>query len=267
MIRKMLVLAAAVAMPAATIAGISAVAASGVAAAGAPAVHASTCTVSGNVAFATGGTTEGGSQGTAKTSTSTTTLTGSGAGCFGPVAPLVTPITQKTSKCSATTLAVLPPSAGLLAGSVPSFTHFAGCVASPKDTTWGSAWGFLGGVQVNGVYQNTTAGILGALKKGVPYTDNGVALTLLVSSVTAIQPGGVCGGEAGFQLAGTVKKAATHTWNLNLCLAGDTGTATTNSFINDLLQEVSDTIAGGPLDGISIATAIVDPASSVLNIT
>ena len=267
MIRKMLVIAAAVAMPAASIAGISAVAASGVAGASGPVVHASTCALSGNVTFATPGTKQQANVSTGTTTTSTTHLTSiANAGvCYGQATAVVTPIKQPALTCASTSLKPLPPSAGALAGLTPGYTQFSGCTAHPTDHQYGSAWGFLGGVAKNGVLQSTTGGIKKALAAGVKYKDNGVALVLLVSTVSAIQPGGACGAsDPGCGLVGTVKSAVPSVaWHLNLCLAGDTGAGTTNNFLNDLLTEVGDTHTNTP-DSITIATTISDATESTL---
>ena len=182
-----------------------------------------------------------------------------------------------------------------------------------------SAWGFVGGVQVAckvplscpagaevtpvaadptatppvvgvtgspAIYagyaaSSATGGILAALKKGVPYIDNGVAITLLVSSVDSVLPGGACDALAGFVLGGTVKKATSHLWTLQLCLDSDSGVGTSGAyapavpgdpsqpgsgFIRDLTLEAGHSAAGYFADGINVATASV-ASSSVLHIS
>ena len=181
-----------------------------------------------------------------------------------------------------------------------------------------SAWGFVGGVQVackvptscpavDGVApvtadptvtppvvgvtgspaiyagyaaSSTTGGILAALKHGVSYTDSGVAITLLVSTVDSVLPGGDCGAMAGFVLGGTVKKATSHLWTLKLCLDSDSGAGTTNvyapvgdatypqgsGFLRDLTLEAAHSSTGWFVDGINVATANV-ASTSVLHIS
>jgi hypothetical protein len=278
MIRKMLVIAAAAALPATAFAGVT-IADSGIAGAAAPVVAPATCVISGSVTFGTSGISEGGTIDLNKTSTSVTNLSGTGTNC--QATPLITNITQKSAKCKDTTMVALPPSAGALAGLLPGFTTtqlppaapgvtLPGCATlKSKNYQSNSAWGFLSGINVKGLPVSTTAGIQGALKKGVAYVDNGVPLTLSVSSVTSIAPPGACGSEAGFQLGGTVKKASTHTWALTLCLGGDTGPGTTNAFLGDLLSQVLATHADttSATNTSQILTATVDPAASVLTIS
>lgn len=268
MIRKMLVIAAAVAMPAATMAGVTAVQASSVASATTPIVAPVTCTLGGKVTFAGKlGISQHGTVSTATTSTSKTTLTATGdPKC--QALPVVTAIKQPTTTCASTSLVPLPPSAGAFAGLAPGYVQFPGCVTTPADTQYGSAWAFLGGVDVNGVPSSTTGGIKTALAKGVKFTDNGVLLTLLVGNVVALSPADptpVCGGNAGFGLSGTVKLNVSHTWSLNLCLGGDTGVSTTNSFLGDLVTEVLHTNSN-TADTIAITSALVtSPSAIVIN--
>jgi len=272
MIRKMLVAGAAAVLPVTGLAGAALVATSGVAGAGAPAVQAIHCNVSGTIAFGGGGIKSTGNVNSDSKTTSVVTLnsaTGSDAGCSGSAT--VSNITQSATKCKS--VVTLGPVTLLGLTVYPSQTYLPNCDAASKLKENNSAWGFLGGVAVGGVTNSTTDGIATALSKGVPYTDNGVALTLLVNQtpgagVTQILPGGVCGSGAGFQVNGTVKKATTHTWTLDLCLSGDSGANTTNNFLSDLTAEVLSTAgATTPFaDGINVATATVNPSGSSLTI-
>ena len=271
MIRKMLVIAASAVIPMTGLVGAVAIDA-GTAGAAALVVAPATCVISGSVAFGGGITASATTTLTNKTSTSITNLTGAGTNC--QATPLVQNIVQKSAKCSTVTLGAvtvedvpLTPRATTFPGCAPTVVK--GVSKASKNYESGSAWGFVGGVLVNGVATSTTGGILTALKKGVPYSDNGVALTLVVAAVNADTPGGLCGAEAGFSLSGTVKKATTHTWSLNLCLSDDTGAGTTGAFLSDIASEAIDssTLGSGFADGISINTAIVDPLSSTLVIS
>ena len=274
MIRKMLVAGAAAVLPVTGLAGAALVATSGVAGAGAPAVQAITCKVGGNVAFGGGGIKSTGNVNSDATSTAVVTLNsvaGSDAGCQGTAT--VSNIVQKTTKCKSPVTLGTATFSGIPL--TPAQTTLPNCGATSKLTENNSAWGFLGGVQVAGATTSATDGIAVALKKGIAYSDNGVALTLLVNQipgagVTAVTPGGACGTGIGFEVNGTVKKATTHTWKLDMCISGDSGTGTTGTFLSDLASEVFSTgglgaYAGAPFtDGINIATGTVDSASSTL---
>ena len=266
MIRKMLTIAAASVIPMTGFVGAVAVGA-GTAGAAAPVVAAATCAISGAVTF-DGGISANGRIDSSKTSTSTTSLSGSGTHCQPTV--LNQNITQNSAKCKDVTLVPAYVLGSLL---TPAATILPGCGPDAKGKPsklyeTGTAWGFVGGVDVKGVPASTTDGIKLALKKGVPYSDNGVALTLLVGSVTADLPGtgSACGAEAGFTLAGTVKKSATATWDLNLCLLGDTGPGTTGVFLTDIATAAIHTVTGAWSDGLSISTALVDPTTATLHI-
>jgi hypothetical protein len=272
MIRKMLVAGAAAVLPVTGLAGAALVATSGVAGAGSPVVQAISCNVSGTVAFGGGGIKSTGNVNSDSKTTSVVTLnsaTGSDAGCSGSAT--VSNIIQKTTKCKSVVTLGSASFAGLTL--TPGATYLPNCDPASKLKENNSAWGFLGGVSVGGVASSTTDGIATALKKGVAYTDNGVALTLLVNQapgagVTAVTPGGACGTGVGFEVNGTVKKA-TNTWKLDLCLSSDTGAGTTGSFLSDLATEViAGTTGGTPFqDGVNIATATVDPTASQLTIS
>ena len=264
MIRKMLTIAAASVIPMTGFVGAVAVGA-GTAGAGAPLVAAATCAISGAVTF-DGGISANGRIDSSKTSTSTTSLSGTGTHCQPTV--LTQNITQKSAKCADVTLVPAYVLGSLL---TPAATILPGCGPDAKGKPsklyeTGTAWGFVGGVDVKGVPASTTDGIKLALTQGVPYSDNGEALTLLVGSVTADLPGGLCGTEAGFTLAGTVKKSATATWDLNLCLLGDTGPGTTGVFLTDIATAAIHTVTGTWSDGLSISTALVDPTTATLHI-
>jgi len=276
MFRKLLVIAAAVAIPASLLTGASVLAASSEAgASNALTVHPVTCVVAGSITFGTGGITEGATVSTATTSTSTSVLThvaaGSTANC--QTTAQTTKIIQPTEKCNVTSLAPLPPSAGALAGQTPGFTQFPGCTANPTDSQQGSAWGFLGGVQKSGVYVSTTAGIKAALAAGVKFKDGATVLTLLVSAVATsnpTSPGAKCGSsDAGFVLSGSVKGATTHKWNVAVCLSTDTVTGgTASGFLGDLLNlEGSTHSDSSPTNPLAIIKATVDKTVSKLVIT
>lgn len=271
MIRKLLVTASVAILPVTGLAGAALVASSGTAGAGAPVVAPLNCAISGSIDFAGAGIeTAGNVNLTDKTNTAVTHLSGTGTGCQST--QINQNIVQKSTKCSVTTLG----SALVLGFTLtPAATTFPGCEPvggkASKDYQYDSAWGFVGGVLVNGSTSSSTAGIAAALKKGIVYDDSGVALTLLVpaNGVTAVLPGGTCGTGAGFDIAGTIKKSPA-TWALHLCLSGDSGTNTTGTFLSDIATEALHTVAGNWDDSgspIAIKTGVIDSSVSTLVVT
>ena len=258
MFRKAMLIAASVALPAASFGVVAAT--SGTAGAAAPTVVPVTCILGGSLAFQGPGINENGTaSATQKTQTSVATLTSSTTGCQSST---IVNVLQKNVKCSTyswgpTTVAGLTLS--------PHDSTAPSCVGYPKYYEYGSAWAFAGGSLVNGVASSTTAGIVTALKKGIPFTDNGHALTLLVSAASALTgAGSACGtADAGFHLSGTVKSATSHTWSSNLCLGADTvvtGTTTSNTFLGDLAAMAIDTVTGTSIDTV-VEQAVVDPST------
>jgi len=235
MIRKMLVIAAAVAMPASMLA-VGAIG-GGVASAGTPLPSPTlTCSASGTVTFAApDGITANGTVGKAKTSTtntSETTFAGPNCGTGGSTPAKA--ITSKATKCTAAN------------------EPYQGCVV--KEYDYGSAGSFAG----------TGASALGKALKSVALTVNDLAFKGTTKTTSAIEPGGVCGSDVGFQLNGTVKppKGYTYkTFSLAVCLAADTGANTSGDFFTDLAAELNGNAT------IQIQTANIDPSDSVLTIS
>jgi hypothetical protein len=275
MIRKLLVVVAAIAIPVSTLTALGAVVDTGVAGAKTPVITTISCALSGNIAFApapVGGTGLGGLSvngnfgATAKSDTDVSTITAAGTGC--QTTPNVTNITNKTTKCA---VPVTPATATIdgIPANAP-FTNPPGCVAAeipPKNKLkgyyYGLAWDYATGA---------SSSLATALRKGIHVTDNGVALTLLVTptSVTTVLPGAgnACGpSDAGFQVSGNIKKEATGAGAPNytflVCLAGDSGPATSGSFVTDVA-----TMALAPNSnlGTAIETATITPTYSSLNI-
>lgn len=223
MIRKMLMVAAAIAMPVGmTAAGV--VITSGVAGAKAPVVAPTTCAVTGTVTFPAPGLSKIGSVGASSKSTTSSSTTASG-GCTGT--SLVTIKSKSTVKCK----------------SQPTTAPCTGKTGFVYDTEGGFA--------------TSVPALAKAVKKGLVVVDNAVSLTLVPTpgtGVAEILPGGTCGGDVGFLLTGTVKKA-TDTFSANICLTTDTGPGTSGSFLGDLISGAG-TIAtasiGGPDSSIVI---------------
>jgi hypothetical protein len=238
MIRKLLMVSAALAMP------IGLVVATGTTAYAKgkpPPDPAVNCSVhNGVVTFATPGLTQSGTLTTAKTTTSTTsglTLENGTTSCTGSSGGRS--IVSKTQKCSA-------------AGST---TDYPICAGAPKgEDAYGSAKSFT---------DASNAANLAKQLKSLTVTANGITYTTKTTSVSQIL-GGACGSEAGFALNGTVK-APKNDKNQSavatICLSSDTGSGTTGSFLNDLETEL-----GSSPTSMQIATATMDPAKSTVAI-
>jgi hypothetical protein len=228
MIRKLLLVAAATAMPLGAVA-VTGIATSGVAGAAGP-----TCTVSGTVNFAPPGISKNGSASASKSSTTTTSATTfGGAGCSGGSGPNT--ITTKSTKCD---------------------KHTAGQPASNPACTPGN-YGY--GSWSNFVSGGTTS-IQKALKK-LTFTLNSVTYKTKTTAASEILPGGACGGsEVGFKIVGTVtspKAAKGQTSTLNACLGAITG-----SGLNP-----GDNFLAAAVDQIgTVATAAIDPAFSTVTV-
>jgi len=240
MIRKMLVIAAAVAMPAAALAAVTTVGASGVAGA-VKTYDSQTCAVTGTVTFATPGLSYNGSLGKKSTSTSLSAQTASGTGCGAGVSgstALSNKIVSADTDCNVPPVppATLPP----VCASATTKLHYAYDTASSLVTSGVSS-------------------IVASLgPKGLKLYDNGNKVTGAVTTpgTNSVLPGGACGSGIGFSLAGNTNVTGL-TYALTLCLVGDTGTNTTNAFFTDYLA------AAGGDTSITIATATVSASSLV----
>jgi hypothetical protein len=270
MIRKLVTTTAVVALSVGTMATLAVVTGVGVASAKAPVVAHVTCSLTGTVNFTNGGASGGISQyGTVdlnKKITTVATETASGPPAC-PTAPSVINITSKSGKCKALPNLPSPITAPILGSINLALTKFPGqnlpvCIADNLSKTKGyfynTAWTFVG----------SGASTIGtALKHGISFIDNGVPLTLLITSSTGVAPGGVCGSGTGFAITGTVKKT-TDTWSSAVCFTGDTGTLTTNNFEGDIAGQLlaSTTALGGPAPDphTVIATALIGGLSNLV---
>jgi len=208
MLRKMLLIASAIAIPlgaTAVTTGITAVAESGTAGATPLAI---TCKVtSGTVSFASPGLSTNGSFQAAPTSTSTTTsvkykCTPPAASVVGTTKPLaiVTPATQ----CTAANV----PVPGCVVGQYNYSNE--GSFASNAGTLW------------------SEIGTLSIKIGTVNYKATLQSSTLATTCVA---------GEAGFNLKGKLSAPTAHageTMKLTVCLSGDSGPGTTGNFVSDL---------------------------------
>ncbi len=228
MIRKLLMVAAAAAMP------MGAVAVGALGAGTAVAAPTYTCSLNGGVVTFNGGLSANGSVTTAKTNADTSSgITFAGAGCGSGGSTIGRTITSKNTKC----------------GKTPG-TPVPGCI---KGDTYYGTWSQFAG--------SGSAAIQKALKK-INLTVDGHAFSGKTKASVGISPGGSCGAEAGFQISGSVKppKPLTYsTYSMTVCLGTVTlapGPGDPSSFINNLT-----------IPGSDVLTANVDSASSSLVIS
>lgn len=261
MIRKMLVIAAAVAMPAAALAGI---AGGGVASAkvlGPPATGS--CAISGAVTFAKPGITYGGTITNKTSEKSSSAITPASTSICG-TKTIKDKIPSNTTQCWSTlpTYSKTAPVGGVLvSGAAPSCDVGGASAASDSNIVaadvktalkdqfyYDNAAGFVSG---------GTTSIVAALAGGVPVTNNGNAGTITVTGSSAITGSGSslqCGaGVVGFEIDGTTTFAGAGHAVIDICLSSDTGTGTTGNFENDLLGG-SATIVTGVIGGASNIT-------------
>lgn len=222
MIRKMLVIAAAVAMPAAALAGVTG---AGVASAAKSAPTNQTCSLTGSVTFAAPGVSAAGTI-TNKTVEKSSALVTPSGGCG--TKGIKEKIPTTTSSCW-TVLPTAYPLNGTLDPAAPtSCSSPTSLKTALKDKYYyDSSGGFISG----GV-----TSIVAAFSAGIKVTNNGTAGLITPTSASAIYPAGICGAsDAGFQILGTTNfvGAAGHA-EVDVCLSNDTGTNTTGSFITDL---------------------------------
>jgi len=231
LIRKSLVVAAAIAMP------LSVTAVTGVtsAAAAGPADPPVTCSVSSSVIFAPPGISNAGSVGAAKKSFSTISAPTFGGGCTGS-GPANT-IQFPNVHC------VGP---GLPASNPACHTVYSGTLDGYD------SW-------ANFESSRMTTSVQKSLKK-LSFTINGIPYVTKGTGASQILAGGLCGGsEIGFQNVGTVKSPKPdkgQTVTLNLCFGTITGTGLTSSTFLGAATDLNGTVA----------TAAIDPATSTVHI-
>ena len=237
MIRKMLVVAAAVAMPAAAMAGVSAIGGAGIASAKALPPVPTTCTLTGTVTFAKPGLSYNGTLTNKTVETTKTAITPSG--LCGTKA-IKSKINSTPSPCA--TDPSPAPACGLASAKTLAKDPYFYDTASSLATS--------------GVSQIVTS-----LGGGIPAVNNGTKVTLQVTApgTSSILPGGACGSDIGFHLSGAVTNGGANvsSYVLNICLTGDSGTGTTGGFFADYLA------AAGGNTGVTIATATLGAASSL----
>ena len=246
MIRKMLVTAAAVTMSITTV-GVASVAMSGEAGAAAKVYTSQTCAITGGVTFAAPGLSHNGVLGKKSTVKSVSAITATGAGC-GTSGGTTTSISNKiVTVATDCTVPATPPA--VLPGACDSY------VAGGKSKY---AYDNASNLASAGVSSICTA--LSA--KPIKAVDNGNKVNLLVnpncSGVHSVVPGGICGATGlGFDLTGDTSVTGL-TYEVLLCITGDTGTDTTNSFFTDYLSA-----AGNPASTVVIASGTFGGSSAL----
>ncbi len=251
MIKKILMVVAAVAMPigAATAVGVVG---TGVAGAAKPPPGPITCTQAGSVTFQAPGLSNGGTL-TTKTSVLTKAdVTPTGTGCSGTA--IKVKIVSATVACPQTNGV---PNSGDPSSCLASKTNGKGVVTyeiSKKPNYYDTDGQF----ESNGL-----SDLQAALANGLTTKDNGNKVTLEYGSANEVV-GGACGTDGsgnsivGFQLTGAVDENGAST-GLNysdlVCLTNDSGTNTTGNFLNDLTAPAS--------SGVVIASATIGGNSSL----
>ncbi|MGP0108738.1 MAG: hypothetical protein ACLPR9_07725 [Acidimicrobiales bacterium] len=237
MIRKILVVAAAIAMPVSIIAVTGTVAGAKTVVPPDPAV---TCSVAGTVNFAGPGLSAAGSTEPYKTSVSTTSPTVFGNGCSG--GGTANSITTKSTKCAKKLGKTQPASNPACANNVPASYGEYGYDSWANFTAAG------------------TTSIQKSLKK-LDFTINGIAYLTKTTAAAVVYPGAACGADStGFALTGTVsgpKQDKGQTSTLTVCLGAITGT--------DLGVESTFLLAAVLQQG-TVATAAFDPTLSTVHV-
>jgi hypothetical protein len=243
MMRKLLIVGAAVAMSASALAAATAVGSTG--AAGALAMKTKTyttqeCAITGSVTFAAPGLSYAGTLSKGSTSKAVSSATSTGTGCGSGTATSATLNSKIVSPSTNCETASSPPPA-----------------CSGETTKEHYVYDNSSSLASSGV--SSIVSSLGP--KGLKLFDNGHKVIGAVTSggTSAVDPGGACGTNVGFQLQGNTN-VSTLTYDLLLCITGDTGTDTTGSFYNDYIASDEGD------NSIVIATGIFG-GNSALNFT
>jgi len=227
MIRKLITIAAAIAIPVSAVTALGAVVGGGVAGAKAEPPTSITCAESGSVTLPSPGLTNGGTL-TAKASETTKgSITGSGTGCSTKAIKIA--IVTATTKCPETD--GVPNSGDVGACQAYTIKKGAKVYAIAKDPNYyDDALGYV---------ESASSGVGSALP--LETEDNGTKVWLELGTSGSSSN---CGGSnAGFKLTGNVdnatQSAAIGTYTDNICVTGDSGSGTTGSFGTDLGNDVS----------------------------
>ena len=239
MIRKILVVTAALAMPVAALtATVTTVASSGVAGATTPPPATTSCTLTGAVTFATPGLSAGGALTSKSTVDTGATVTSSGTGCNNAALKALK-IVSTTTPCPQTGGV---PNSGDPSACEASTTSSKGVVtyAIAKDPNYYDTTGSYAG---SGLTDLEAA--LGAAP--IKVTVDSISADLVFGSATEVYPTsdggtGQCGSaDVGFDVLGNVQVKAVNvaTYEELACLSGDSGPGTSGDFLTDLFSSTA----------------------------
>jgi hypothetical protein len=220
MIRKILVVAAAIAIPVTTITAIGAVVGTGVAGARAQPPTPITCVQTGTVTFAKPGLSYDASLSKKSTAETQSTTSGTGTGCSTKANKLK--IISDTTPCSQ--MSPTPPTV-CSTGDVAKDPNY-----------YDAATQYASG--------STLTDLENALANGIATEDNGTKVTLEYGSAAVSS---TCTASLGFTLSGNVYEHGAPIspqplqYTDNICLVGDGGANTTGSFETDLIADQSAT--------------------------
>jgi hypothetical protein len=236
MIRKMITIAAAIAIPVSAITALGAVVGTGVAAARGGPPASITCAQTGSAVLPKPGLTHDGSLTSKPTDETKATISGTGTECSTKAVKLK--IISSTTPCSD-----------------PDPAPICTPGDARKPNYYDSAAGYA-----------SSAGDIGS-SLPIETEDNGTKVWLEYGTSTAESPGGTCGAETGFNLTGNVdnstQTAAIGTYTDNVCIDNDAGAGTSGDFYLDLLYDVG----GPPNPQSTITTLDIGGADSSLVIT
>jgi hypothetical protein len=237
MFKKIMMVAAAVAMPVAAVTAVTAVAGPGIAGAKALPPIAETCSQSGAVAFAKPGLSYGGTVTNKTVETTDADITAAATQSSCSIKEIKLKITAATDACT---------------NSVASCNARTAKEVTKDPYYYDTALSYV---------LDGTDNLATALANGIATKDNGTAVTLEYGNSTAIAAGHQCGSAVGFLITGNVNTASGPTgltYADTICITGDTpGANTTDNFANDLQSAAG---GGDPV----IATAIIGGASQLV---
>jgi hypothetical protein len=233
MIRKMLMIAAAIAVPLAATAAVTV----GTATVAGATTLPITCKLgSGVVTFGSAGLTQNGTLTTATTGAQTVSATSLNCGSNGTGTGKTFNITSANTACAGAN--------------------------NPTSSCTGPT-GYLVGYALS---YATTATVLWQEIPTLKFKINGVTYKDKATSSAAIEPGGTCGlSGSGFSVKGHLTAPAVYNnapTKLSMCLDADTGTGTSGSFITDISSEIA-----GTAPTMVIDSATLDSTLSKLKIT
>jgi hypothetical protein len=240
MIRKMLVAAAAVAMPATFLAAASG---AGVAGATKAPVQSTTCGLSGSLTFAPGGLTVAGTASKHTTSKSQSHIQPTSGACgassdgLSGYASIVSKIVATNGVCATD---ASPAPACSTAGN--GYNYFYG---TPS---------FLTSHGADNIASSLHAKPVKAYNTGNKVTLNVSATAVADGDVARIAPNGFCGTNLGFKISGTTSVAGL-TYVMHLCLVGDSGTGTSGTFLADAAPMLVGANTGVVITGATFAGA------------